>query len=282
MGFTYRPSQNTDVYLVTTTHIIMLSYIILFTLATSVMGKTHYVYWNSTNPIFKMDNNDHVLDVNSGNSASEYDQMHLICPNSGEQHVVYSVTEDEYNSCRVTSQRPRIVAVCDRPGVFRYFTITFRSFSPTPGGLEFKPGQTYYFISTSTRRDLHRRAGGYCSTHNMKMALKIGEQAPQHNYDNSALNSVRINVPRIVTTTTTTTTTTERPRQMWRSRVPDYRSDYIYYYKPWAQQGLNKFIKIEPLNKNTVSALPLTSGSQSFTISTLSTLLVIVFTLLNH
>lgn len=27
-----------------------------------------------------------------------------------------------------------------------YFTITFRSFTPQPGGLEFQPGQDYYFI----------------------------------------------------------------------------------------------------------------------------------------
>ena len=253
--------------------------LIFASLMSLACGHTHYVYWNSTNPMFKMDNMDHIIDVNSGNTASEYDQMHLICPQSSEQHVVYSVSEEEYNACRVTSQRPRIVAVCNKPGAFRYFTITFRSFSPTPGGLEFKPGQTYYLISTSTTRDLHRRAGGYCSTHNMKMALNIAEPAPLE----PKTNSVSINVPRVVTTTTTTTTTTtETPRRsMWRSRVPDYRSDYIYYYKPWAQ-GINKFVKIEPLNTNTVSALPLTSSasSQMASVTSLSTLLVIAFSLL--
>ena len=115
----------------------------LFTLVqiSASMGmKTHFVYWNSTNPAFRVDNTDHILDVNEGNLPWEYDQLHLICPqNVQEQHVVYSVSEEEFKSCRVTSPRPKIVAICNKPESFMYFTITFRSFSPTPGGLEFKP-----------------------------------------------------------------------------------------------------------------------------------------------
>ena len=56
-----------------------------------------------------------------------------------------------------------------------YFTITFRSFTPTPGGLEFRPGHSYYFISTSSKNDLHRRVGGGCSTHNMKITFKVAD-----------------------------------------------------------------------------------------------------------
>ena len=55
----------------------------------------------------------------------------------------------------------------------RIFTLSFRSFSPLPNTLEFHPGQDYYFISTSSARDLHRRAGGSCSTHNMKVGILI-------------------------------------------------------------------------------------------------------------
>merc|ERR1712203_62955 len=73
----------------------------------------------------------------------------------GEQHVIYSVSKEDFESCRVSNSRPKIVAICNKPDSFMYFTITFRSFSPTPGGMEFKAGQDYYFISTSTKRDLH-------------------------------------------------------------------------------------------------------------------------------
>merc|ERR1712095_38161 len=89
---------------------------------------------------------------------------------------VYSVSKTEYDSCRITQPNPRIIAVCDRPYELMYFTITFRSFTPTPGGLEFRPGHSYYFISTSSRNDLHRRVGGGCSTHNMKVTFRVASE----------------------------------------------------------------------------------------------------------
>ena len=38
--------------------------------------------------------------------------------------------------------------------------------------MEFKPGQSYYFISTSSDRDMHRRVGGWCDTKHMKMIFR--------------------------------------------------------------------------------------------------------------
>ena len=148
----------------------------------AVMGmRTHFVYWNSTNPAFRIDNTDHIINVNQGNLPWEYDQLHLICPQNGEQHVIYSVSKEDFQSCRVSNSRPKIVAICNKPDSFMYFTITFRSFSPTPGGMEFKAGQDYYFISTSTTRDLHRRVGGYCATHNMRMVFKVADNTQESN-----------------------------------------------------------------------------------------------------
>ena len=258
--FNSRPEQTHKMFALTVISILLQSIL--------VSTKTHFVYWNSTNPVFRIDNTDNILDVNSGNVATEYDQMHLICPNSGEQHVVYSVSKEEYVSCRVSNPRPKIVAVCDKPGAFKYFTITFRSFSPTPGGLEFKPGQTYYLISTSTSRDLHRRAGGYCSSHNMKMVLNIAENPEQEHENSVSINVPRVNYPirnsgesRI---NYPTWRTTEQPK-VWSARVPQHRTDYIYYYKPWGKnENGNRFLKIEPLSSNNVlSPLPLTSSSSS-------------------
>ena len=154
-------------------HLLLVTVLSAIQLSAAVT-KTHMVYWNSTNPIFRIDNTDHIVDVNEGNLPWEYDQLNIICPqNSLEQHVIYSVSQDEFESCRVTNPRPKIVAICNKPEEFQYFTITFRNFSPTPGGLEFRPGQNYYLISTSTRRDLHRRVGGFCSSHNMKVMFKV-------------------------------------------------------------------------------------------------------------
>ena len=140
------------------------------------------IYWNTTTasgleqPL--------TVVVNQGNQAWEYDQVNIICPvyktgeseESEEQHIIYSVRKEEFEQCRVTSPRPRIVAICNRPRTFMYFTLTFRSFTPTPGGLEFRPGQDYYFVSTSSKLDIHRRVGGYCRTHNMRMVFRVADR----------------------------------------------------------------------------------------------------------
>lgn len=141
------------------------------------------IYWNATNPIFRIDNTDHIIDVNKGNIPFEYDQVNIICPvyrtgtqeEDVERYIIYNVSKEEYDSCRITNPSPRIIAVCDRPHQLMYFTITFRSFTPQPGGLEFRPGQDYYFISTSTGNEdgLHQRIGGRCATHNMKVIFKV-------------------------------------------------------------------------------------------------------------
>ncbi|KAK2726607.1 hypothetical protein QYM36_007447 [Artemia franciscana] len=149
--------------------------------AVTAASKMHFVHWNTTNPIFRIDNTDHIIDVNKGNLAFEYDQVNIICPvyapgtheDDAEKYIIYNVSKEEYDSCRITNPNPRIIAVCDKPNKLMYFTITFRSFTPQPGGLEFRPGQDYYFISTSSRDDLHRRIGGRCSTHNMKVVFKV-------------------------------------------------------------------------------------------------------------
>jgi len=173
----------------------------------------HSLHWNSTNPIFRIDNTDHIVDVNSGNLPFEYDQLNIICPvaghgrgtrgrEEGERYIIYNVSKEEYDSCRISQTDPRVVAVCDKPDRQLQFTITFRSFSPTPRGLEFRPGQDYYFISTSSRRDLHRRVGGSCSTHNMKVIFKVAKSKAEeerrdavNNNRQPAINRPRNRVP---------------------------------------------------------------------------------------
>ncbi|GAB0092113.1 Ephrin [Sergentomyia squamirostris] len=161
------------------TLLICLETLLLFTV--SNCAKTFYMHWNTTNSIFRIDNTDHIIDVNKGNLAFEYDQVHIICPvyepgtfdNETEKYIIYNVSKAEYETCRITNANPRIIAVCDKPQKLMFFTITFRPFTPQPGGLEFLPGNDYYFISTSSKDDLHRRIGGRCSTNNMKVVFKV-------------------------------------------------------------------------------------------------------------
>jgi ephrin-B len=74
-----------------------------------------------------------------------------------------------------------------------------RSFTPTPGGLEFHPGKDYYFISTSSRSDLYRRIGGRCSSHNMRVVFKVADNPVESSSAGGGKGSpdvVAVNVPR--------------------------------------------------------------------------------------
>ena len=242
--------------------------------------KIHMVYWNSSNPIFRIDNTRHIVDVNTGNLPWEYDQLNIICPqNSLEQHVIYSVSEEEFRSCRVSNPRPKIVAICNKPEEFQYFTITFRNFSPTPGGLEFRPGQNYYLISTSTRRDLHRRVGGFCSSHNMKMIFKV---ADNQRASNSVESEEEEEVPTVVTTERTIASspllraissrpsqqqpTPSRPIYYYRNRSPAQQSkEFNYYYSPKDLIKLRKTIiqRTQAEENETLKAEKLRSSASS-------------------
>ncbi|KAK0168627.1 hypothetical protein PV327_002405 [Microctonus hyperodae] len=164
---------------VTLVFLVCLQTVLLSTV--SNCAKTSNMYWNTTNSIFRIDNTDHIIDVNKNNAAFEYDQVNIICPvyvpgtydDEAEKYIIYNVSKEEYETCRITNSSPRVIAVCDKPTKTMYFTITFRPFTPQPGGLEFLPGHDYYFISTSSKDDLHRRIGGRCTTHNMKVVFKV-------------------------------------------------------------------------------------------------------------
>ena len=167
----------------------------------------HNIYWNTTNSMFRIDNTDNIIDINVDNLPWEYDQANIICPRyrigtreaDVERYVIYNVSKAEYEDCRITQPHPRVIAICDQPHDLKYVTITFRSFTPTPGGMEFKPGKDYYFISTSSRNDLYRRLGGRCSTHNMRLTFKVAVDDNQNSAtDNAVLSEDRtaVNVPR--------------------------------------------------------------------------------------
>jgi len=148
------------------------------------------LYWNTTNPIFLISNTDHIIDVNQATAIHEYDTINIVCPKydkntedeSMERHVIYNVNKEEYDTCRILSDSPRIIGFCTEPTRERLFTISFRSFSPKPNSIEFQRGKSYYFISTSSPGNLRTRQGGYCVHNNMKVVFKVAdkssEQAP--------------------------------------------------------------------------------------------------------
>ena len=139
--------------------------------------KMHYIHWNSSNPIFSSGRSGgHTIDIGLGDGPWEYHQANIICPyypddddqDRMEKFVIYNVTESEYERCRLDGNNDKkIVALCDTPRSHKYFTLTFRPFSPTPGGFEFREGRDYFFIST---RSIGERR---CSSRRMRIRLRM-------------------------------------------------------------------------------------------------------------
>lgn len=114
-------------------------------------------YWNQTS-FRPYQDGSLVFEVRLG------DVMDLICPfydeqqsymtSELEQYDIYRVTEEEYRNCMITSYPSdtitRRVISCNSPYEIMKYTLNFRSYLPIPNGLEFRPNQTYYFLSTST------------------------------------------------------------------------------------------------------------------------------------
>ena len=151
----------------------------------SAQSNIHYINWNTSNPLFKEYGNN-VIEINAGTEDQpwSYEQANIICPRysaslptlRAERYIIYNVTKTEFEHCQVINpQQNKIVAVCNTPYQLTFFTLTFRAFSPVPGAFEFHPGETYYFISTSSKRNLYKHSGGRCATHNMRLVFRIRE-----------------------------------------------------------------------------------------------------------
>ena len=162
-------------------HILMCCHLALTSVATEIV---HMVHWNKSNPLFFNNSpDDSRIDIQNSGKWNLYEQANIICPfydtsvplTLTEQWVIYNVTKNEYKQCRVTStEDAKIVALCNAPYQPKFFTLTFRSFSPTPGAFEFHPGQDYYFISAQYSSSKGQRARPIECTHPpMRLIFRI-------------------------------------------------------------------------------------------------------------
>ncbi|XP_074660766.1 ephrin-B2-like [Tubulanus polymorphus] len=176
------------------------------------------IYWNSTNKMFESNNTDHVIHVNMG------DKIDLICPsyypgynaNNMEYYVIYQVPKQNYDDCNIfTPIKMMRIINCSRPQFRRRYTIIFSRYTAIPNTPEFRPGQSYYYITTS-RGDLDGLENTYhgaCKYLNMKMIFKVCcDENSQGGYDGGG--QVKpVTRPRPVSSTSTQSTTTTTRRQ---------------------------------------------------------------------
>ena len=80
--------------------------------------RMHNIHWNASNPLFRIDRTDNVIDINGGNHAWEYDQVNIVCPvykpgvseSLQEKYIIYSVTKEEYDSSAPSSLESQVCA----------------------------------------------------------------------------------------------------------------------------------------------------------------------------
>jgi len=152
-------------------------------LLNSVLGETlDPLYWTETNEKFAVETH-HRVSVQIG------DKMDLICPRYDDQmdhnghmyHRIYQVTEEAFRNCDATKGK-RLID-CNKPEQEKKYTVLFQDTNPSPYGLEFTPGVTYYYISTSSGADLDgldQKLDGGCRLNNMRLAIEVQEEEPYY------------------------------------------------------------------------------------------------------
>ncbi|XP_066553692.1 ephrin-A1 isoform X2 [Amia ocellicauda] len=113
-------------------------------------AERHSVYWNSSNPKFLWDEYRVSVQLN--------DYLDIVCPHyahgavpssEAERYALYSVERDDFLACRAGGPQ-ELRWECDRPfaphGPER-FSEKFQRYTPFTLGKEFRPGETYYYVS---------------------------------------------------------------------------------------------------------------------------------------
>lgn len=120
--------------------------------------------------------------------------MDLICPrfddglnhDSKMFHRIYEVSKDAFQNC--DSSKGKRLIDCNKPQQEKKYTVLFQDTNPSPYGLEFLPGETYFYISTSSglEEEMENRRGGGCQMNNMKIAIRV-EEAGNLEYEDENL-----------------------------------------------------------------------------------------------
>ncbi|VDM39433.1 unnamed protein product [Toxocara canis] len=110
------------------------------------------------------------------------DSLAIHCPlfdetipyNDTEMLLIYRVSQLEYEHC-IADEIARIVGRCSRPYIPQTIHTVFRHFTPLPSGLEYTPGNTYYFVSEPDLRlrGSQKEKHAHCSTVGPQMRIRV-------------------------------------------------------------------------------------------------------------
>ncbi|GMS83984.1 hypothetical protein PENTCL1PPCAC_6159, partial [Pristionchus entomophagus] len=173
------------------------------------------IYWNSSNPRLE-------------SCAAVDDLVDIHCPfgKTNEQSIIYRVSKEEYDECRLGEQ-PKEVGRCTDTNVETKLKIAFRSFQPNPFAMTYRPDNIYYFISTSTGSPdgMANREGGLCTTHALKMKLHVVKRGGACHVHRKHIHHGH----RTTSTTTQTTVTRSIPLEIpfRRPSIDERREEWI-------------------------------------------------------
>uniref|UniRef100_A0A914I9U1 Ephrin RBD domain-containing protein n=1 Tax=Globodera rostochiensis TaxID=31243 RepID=A0A914I9U1_GLORO len=146
-------------------------------LSTTFGRKLPDIQWHSNNTIFDISNTEHVKRVHL------LDRVTLLCPPPApdgdpkfyEYSKLFMVSRESYDQCILQSSSTKQLGVCSSPERLSSITLVFRDVSPLPSAFTFRPGQSYFVITTSngTLAGLNNTEGGLCATRNMRLKFDV-------------------------------------------------------------------------------------------------------------
>ncbi|CAJ0602503.1 unnamed protein product [Cylicocyclus nassatus] len=144
------------------------------------VAEEHTIYWNVSNNDFRSP------DVEESNSivVNMDDTLRVICPGPGAEKrylKIHKVSALSYADCLLETQKT-LVVVCDGGSSSQKPTIIgIRRYSPLPSAesLLFEPGETYYWISTSsgTKEGINNAHYGMCAADNMRLVIHVRQHS---------------------------------------------------------------------------------------------------------
>uniref|UniRef100_A0A1I8AF42 Ephrin RBD domain-containing protein n=1 Tax=Steinernema glaseri TaxID=37863 RepID=A0A1I8AF42_9BILA len=125
-----------------------------------------------------------------------FDELTITCPKGGKENTevfrIFMVSDMAYLNCQLDSSA-KLFLECNDPQQDKNRKVVFRPYSPTPEGLEFAAGKSYYLISkflavpaknativitiettsSGTFTGIDQRQNGLCSSHNLRLKIDI-------------------------------------------------------------------------------------------------------------
>ncbi|KAK6029829.1 Ephrin [Ostertagia ostertagi] len=117
-------------------------------------------------------------------TVSMDDTLRVVCPAAGVEKrylKIHKVSALSYESCLLETQRT-LIATCDGSEASQKPTIIgVRRFSPLPSSksILFEPGETYYWIATSSgeKDGINQAHRGMCAADNMRLVIHVRAQS---------------------------------------------------------------------------------------------------------